>query len=176
MRRNHLGFNLVELIVVVAIAAVLLALALPSVGAQLERTRVVTAHNQLAAAFAHARLLALTQRTQAVVCPSMDGESCRNDGVWESGWITFVDGDGDGVRDAIDTLLKADAPPSDALRIRSSRYRSRAMFQSNGMARGANFTLRFCGANPEVLGALVLNNGGRVRAAAREELRALPSC
>lgn len=176
MRRNHLGFNLVELIVVVAISAVLLALALPSVGAQFQRTRVVTAHNQLAGAFAHARLLAMTLRTQAVVCPSMDAESCRNDGVWESGWITFVDVDSDGVRDPIDTLLKAEGPASDALRIRSSRHRSRALFRSNGMARGANFTLRFCGAKPEVLGALVLNNGGRVRVAAREELRVLPSC
>lgn len=176
MRRNHLGFNLVELIVVVAISAVLLALALPSVGAQFQRTRVATTHNQLAAAFAHARILALTQRSQAVVCPSRDGQSCRRDGVWESGWITFVDRDGDGVRDASDLVLKADVPASNALRIRSSRHRSRVLFRNNGYARGANLTLRLCDGKGEVLAALVLNNGGRVRAAGRAEVISLPSC
>jgi type IV fimbrial biogenesis protein FimT len=176
MRRLHLGFNLIELIITVAIAALTLTLALPGVASVLERTRIATTHNQLAGAFSHARLLAMTYRQQAVVCPSADGRGCRNDGIWDRGWITFVDHDSDGTRDSNDELLKADQPANDALQIRSSSGRSRVLFRSNGMARGANLTLRLCNTEGEVRAAMIVNNGGRVRSASRPETLALADC
>ena len=176
MRHRHLGFNLLELLVVVAISVILLTLALPSLGSQLERTRLASTHNQLAAAFSHARLLALTERRQSVVCPSANGAACRDDGIWESGWITFVDRDADGVRDVEEAISRADSPAGDSLRIRSSSYRSRVLYRSNGMARGANLTLRLCGSDGKPRTGMVVNNGGRVRTATPTEISALPDC
>jgi type IV fimbrial biogenesis protein FimT len=176
MHRTSKGVTLIELIIVVAIGALLLGIALPSVGTMLERQRIVTTHNQLVAALSHARLLALTRRSQAVVCPSSDGISCRDDGAWEHGWVTFVDRDQDAMRDASETIERFDTPSTDALRIRTSVHRKLVRFRRDGLSHGGNLTLRMCGAQHAARAALILNNGGRVRAASAAEVAALPSC
>jgi type IV fimbrial biogenesis protein FimT len=176
MHRTSKGVSLIELIVVVAIGALLLGIALPGIGTMVERQRTASVHNQLAAAFSHARLLALTRRSQAIVCPTSDGVSCRSDGVWEDGWLTFVDRDEDAIRDAAESIERYDTPSTDALRIRTSVHRKLVRFRRNGLSRGGNLTLRMCGAQHAARAGLILNNGGRVRAASRAEVRGLPPC
>lgn len=176
MHRCNSGFTLVELVVVLAIASILSAMALPGLQALLERSRSVSTQHQIVAAFAHARLLAITRQRPATVCPSFDGSGCREDGIWEDGWITFQDHNGNGDRDPVDEVMKRELPVGDALHIRSSQFRSRALFRRNGMAQGANFTLRICSLQGRVLSALILNNAGRVRQPSLEQVAALPPC
>lgn len=176
MSHQQRGMTLIELVVALAIAAITLTLALPAFDGLMDRTHASTMHNQIVAAFNHARLLALTQRANAVVCPSQDQSSCRSDGIWDDGWITFVDIDANNQRNAAEMVLKVDSPDSDALHIRSSVYRSRARFRPNGMAYGSNLTLRLCGRQNEVVAALVLNNAGRARSASAAEIAQLSDC
>lgn len=160
-RRNQ-GLTLVELLMTLAVAVVLLGTALPSLGGFLERQRLAAVHNDLLAAVQHTRSLAVTQRRQAILCPTADGSTCRPGGIWDNGWMVFLDQDADGARDA-DEPVERVHHRDDPLQIRSSPFRPRLGFRPDGRAAGNNLTLRFCTPDGALAGGLVLNNGGRAR-------------
>src|SRR5690606_15153493 len=93
-RTRTSGFTLVELMVTIAIAAILAAIAFPSFQDSIRSNRVTTAANELMASLALARTEALRSPGGAAVCTSSDGASCG--GTWEDGWIVWIDFDGDG--------------------------------------------------------------------------------
>lgn len=156
------GFTLIELMMVVAVTAVLLGLAVPSFNALIERQRLVATQNHLMAGFHYARSLAVSTRAQAVICPSSDGLNCQAGGVWDSGWMIYVDRNRNGRRDADEVPQRVERQPS-GLRVRSSASRPQAMFRPNGGSGASNLTLRLCTETGRALGTLVLNNSGRLR-------------
>jgi prepilin-type N-terminal cleavage/methylation domain len=87
------GFTLVELLVTVAVLAVVLALAVPSFQGVINRNRVTTAANELASALQLARVEAVRRNRAVVLCPSTDGTSCA--GADWSRLVIFVDANGD---------------------------------------------------------------------------------
>jgi len=99
------GFTLVELLVTLAVAAVLLTLAVPSFGTLIRDNRLAASANAFATAVALARSEALKRAAVVTVCKSADGQSCTGAGGWEQGWLVFVDDDGDGRRQGGETLL-----------------------------------------------------------------------
>ncbi|MEQ1557369.1 MAG: GspH/FimT family pseudopilin [Methyloglobulus sp.] len=80
---SSLGFTLIELMVTVSIAAVLLALALPSFAPTIRSNRLTTYTNDLIASFSLARSEAVKRGQHVVVG--------RNGANWEDGWRVFVD-------------------------------------------------------------------------------------
>ncbi len=106
------GFTLVELMVTVAVAAVVLALAVPSFQTTLRNHRLTTYANEFIAALNLARTEAIRRGQPVVVCKSQDGNTCLEGGnKWEVGWIAFVDRNGDYKRQE-----NAD-PPESLLRV-----------------------------------------------------------
>ena len=95
MRMNELprhskGFTLVELMVTIAVVAVLLAIALPSFRNVIQRNRVATASNDLLASVSYARTTAIYRHQLVSMCPSDDGNSCTSAGqAFEPGWIVY---------------------------------------------------------------------------------------
>lgn len=83
------GFTLVELMIVIAIMAVLAAIAFPSFQGSMRSNRVATTSNELMAAFALARSEAIRSKYGAGVCASANGTSCA--GTWNDGWLVWVD-------------------------------------------------------------------------------------
>ena len=101
------GFSLLELMVTVAIAAILLSLGLPSFQSTLRSNRVVTATNEIIASLALARTEAIRSTRSAGVCPSTTGTAC--DGTsWNEGWMVWADQGNTGWGDfaAGDTVLR----------------------------------------------------------------------
>jgi len=90
------GFTLVELLVVMTIAAILIAAAVPSFQWMIARNRIADASNLLLANLQYARLEATRRGNQVSVCRSVDGATCSSvaagafDGNdWAAGWIVF---------------------------------------------------------------------------------------
>ena len=94
------GVTLIELMIVVAILAILSAAAMPSMVRFINDMRTSSATNDFTAALNLARLEAVNPNRAArpvTVCRSANPEaaipSCANGSDWSSGWIVFVEQD-----------------------------------------------------------------------------------
>lgn len=87
---SNKGFTLIELMVVIAIVAILLALAFTSFEGSMRKNRVSTATNELMASFSLARSEAIRSARGGGVCASADGVACG--GTWDNGWIVWAEG------------------------------------------------------------------------------------
>jgi len=83
------GFTLVELMITVAVLAILLALALPSFQASIRSNRVATTSNELLGSLSLARTEAIRGLGAAGVCASDDGAACTATTDWANGWIVW---------------------------------------------------------------------------------------
>lgn len=88
------GFTLSELIATLGVIGVSLSLVVPALSSVTASSVRAGGINELVATLHVARNEAITRNEPVVVCPSRDGESC-DPVAWESGWIRFVDADGD---------------------------------------------------------------------------------
>jgi type IV fimbrial biogenesis protein FimT len=162
MPRKEAGFSLIELAVTVAIAAIILAIALPAFGAILQRSRAQSAFGLLTLAFASARLESVKTGNPVTVCPSSDGLSCRGDDVWTDGWIIYEDAGRDLQPGGNAAVLQRFDAVGKGLRLRSSAGRTRVRFFPSGWAYGSNVSVRLCG-DDGYLGAVIVNIAGRAR-------------
>lgn len=94
VQRRVSGFSVIELIITIAIVAILVAVALPSFQESLRGNRVSTASNELITSINLARSEALRNPRGAVICTSRNGSTCG--GNWDDGWIVWIDADGNG--------------------------------------------------------------------------------
>jgi type IV fimbrial biogenesis protein FimT len=109
IKTSNDGFSLVELMIVIAIVAILLVIALPSFRDTFNRNRITTESNDLVTAFTLARSEAITRTVPVSVCPSSTGTSCIGTGAaadWGRGWIVFVDQGVAGTVDGSDSVIR----------------------------------------------------------------------
>ena len=107
-RRTH-GFSLIELMVVIAIAAIVSSLAAPSFSRMLNANRIQTAASALQGDMSYARTEAVKRGSWVSICPSTNQSTCDTTNAWQNGWIIFADATGNGVYGSGDTLLKVRA-------------------------------------------------------------------
>ena len=88
------GVTLVELLVAVAVVAILLVVALPSFEATFRSNRLSVTSNELIASLALARSEAIRNTRSGGICASPDGLTCGDD--WNQGWLVWSDRDGNG--------------------------------------------------------------------------------
>lgn len=100
MNRKMHGFTIVELMIAIAILAILIAIGIPSFQATIMNNRMTSNVNAFITSLNQARSEAVKQNLEVSVCASTDGTTCGGAGVnWEQGWVVFVDRDNDGVID-----------------------------------------------------------------------------
>lgn len=97
------GFTLVELMIVIAIAAILASLAVPSFSSFINNTNQTSAFSQLQGDLNRARSEAIKRNARVLVCNSTTGTSCSADTDWSSGWVVCFDGDANNDCDATTT-------------------------------------------------------------------------
>ncbi len=96
------GFTLLELMVTLAIAAILMTVAVPSFTESIRSNRLTTTNNEFLASLNLARSEAI-KRGASVTVRKVDNNSFSNLGAganWENGWDVFTDVDNDGNFDA----------------------------------------------------------------------------
>ena len=94
------GFTLVELMVAMAVLAVLLTVAVPSFQQQIKKMRVASERSRMVVLLASLRQEAIKRNAQVRMCPSSDGATCGVVGGWSGGSLLFLDKNGDGAFDA----------------------------------------------------------------------------
>ncbi|KGO99393.1 GspH/FimT family pseudopilin [Novilysobacter defluvii] len=136
MCRGPHGFTLVELMVTLAVAAVVVTMAVPSFTSLINSNRLGSAANQLVAALQAARIEAVRRNARVVMCRSVDGASCAAAGDEWPAWIVFVDADADGDLDATETVVHVgSAHPQVQVRASAALTADRLLFRSDGFAR-----------------------------------------
>lgn len=145
--RNR-GFTLIELMVTVAVLAILLTIALPSFRGVMQSNRVATSTNELIAVLSLARSEAIRNSRGSGACASAAGTGC--DGTWEQGLMVWADTNGNGEFDAAEAVLRFVAAKP---QMKLGAEADRVTFDGRGRRRGSgDFAIQLepadCGAQP----------------------------
>lgn len=175
-RQRPGGFSLIELLIALAVAAIVLTLAVPAYGRFIARNRLAATTNELLGALLAARTLAITRNVPVLFCAGNPGVGCH--GRWGEGeWVAFLDGNRNARLDAGDDVQLT------GMLDRGSRialagngpFRKLIVFRPSGLARTAAGafaagTLRVCVPEAIDLNAndLVLIGSGRAVRVSRE--------
>lgn len=81
------GFTLIELMVTITVAALLLAIGVPTFRDVALGSRLSATANDLLASVQLARSEAIKRNITVTVCPSTDGAACDGGADWDQGWI-----------------------------------------------------------------------------------------
>jgi type IV fimbrial biogenesis protein FimT len=159
------GFTLIELVLALAVAAICLGIAIPSVRGAVSAVHAGTAKAAMVEAFTKAIAHSTITGVEVVLCPAGGGDACADTIDWSVGWIAFADLDGNRSRSPNETLLLRHPALADGVHLRGTPGRKRLVFQpGGGAASGSNVTFTLC----DLRGAakattLVLANSGRFR-------------
>lgn len=84
------GFTLLELMVTLAVAAILVTIAIPSYRGLVQRNALTASVNDLVGDLNYARSEAVTRGQSVYLCQSSDQASCTGDSDWGKGWIVYA--------------------------------------------------------------------------------------
>jgi type IV fimbrial biogenesis protein FimT len=100
------GFTLIELMIAVAILAILVGIAAPNFREAVLNARMTAQANDLMADLNVARSEAVKRGANVYLCTSSNGTSCTAT-EWRLGWLIFVDTDASGNKQATELVLKS---------------------------------------------------------------------
>lgn len=132
MNNKQQGMTLVELMVTVAVLAILASVAAPSIKEMMENNRLTAINNQIVSALNYTRSEAIKRAYPVAMCAKQATDTCAtaansaNGTGFEDGWIIFIDCDkdfsitttnvcdfnGDGTNEAPETILVEGEPSS----------------------------------------------------------------
>ncbi len=161
MKKLNSGFTLLELMITVAVLAVVLSLAAPGMQSMLESSQLKSTSEIFARSLTYARTEAATLHEQIVVCPSKDAKNCTTTAEYEIGIIIFSDKNGNGTPDfgsgecavTEDCLLRyIDALPNDYTLRPSGTALNRVVFNGLGEFDVGDRSFFLCGPNADPTG------------------------
>jgi len=158
------GFTLVESMVSLAVLAILAGAALPSFRDIQANQRMRSASHSLVASFQQARMRAVSQVGQVIVCPSLDGRRCSGGLDWQHGWIAYDDRNRNRQLDPGEAISLSHGPIPLGVLGRATVGRPQMIYRADGSANGNPITVTLCDARGWRHGrAVVVNQGGRAR-------------
>lgn len=166
------GFSLIELMITVAVIAVVVALGAPSFTGTIQNNQLSSQVNAINGALSYVRTEAVKLNGDVSICSSSDQSNCNNTGLWEDGWVIFIDDDGNGTRAAGETILRVGEPlqGNNTLRLDGFSSANAITFDNQGRITSSG-TLIFCDdrAETSALG-IVINISGQTRKAVDQDV------
>ena len=139
MKRTQ-GFTIIELMITLAVAAILATIAAPSLTSMMDNGRAFQGANDLYNLLSFARGQAVTLQKSVVVCSwSSDDDDCSGSTSWKDQAVAFVDTNDDGAHDDDEPILKSVGPFDDRDTVYSNRssYGFNAQGRSSGLNNGS---------------------------------------
>lgn len=135
------GFTLVELLVSIAIAAILISIAAPSYVALTNTNRLATQANDILGGLMIARSEAIRLNQRVVFCRSDDGSTCSAATDAWKGWLVFADTDGTDTPSTSEILRSGTISDASGMSVQASAaitgQTNRIRIGSDGFARTA---------------------------------------
>lgn len=155
------GLTLIELLVAIAVLVIIATIGLPNFQQFTARNEVAAEVMRIKTALALTRSAAITRRTTATLCPTLDMTHCQisnnaEGDAWRASLAVF-----EGQGETGDTLLRTFGES----RLPSLTYRNDdrpVRYKALGRSGGYNGTFRLCGRLNEGA-SIIVNNVGRVR-------------
>lgn len=145
------GFTLIELMVTIAIAAVLLSVAMPSFDSVILSTKLSAYSGNLVASTLLARGEAIKRNAVVSLCVSSNGASCGTGG-WEQGWLVTCQTTDQVVCDpsgAATLVIQYQPTVSPGWKISEANALTRISFDPTGVG-ATSATMTVCRATPSV--------------------------
>ena len=136
--KTNKGFTLIELMIVIVIAAIMVTIAVPSMRTMIQNNRITTQANLFLGALNVARSEAVKRGKTVSICSSANQTSCAGNNAWEAGWIVFVDDSGTaGTRDGTDAIIRVWSALAGGSTLAEGGTASYVQYQTTGTANAA---------------------------------------
>ncbi len=171
---KHRGLTLIELVICVAIMAILATISIPSFSEMRKNTVRQSSLSSVWHAIFLARSEAIKRNSVVALCKSRDAARCDNSpGNWADGWMVFenLDRDVPAQRDPGEPVLRIyGATEQISITPNGSGPRSRQTFSFSPFAQSsANGTIVFCDSRgSSAARAIIISHTGRPRQSARD--------
>jgi type IV fimbrial biogenesis protein FimT len=170
------GFTLLELIITLAVVAILSAIALPGFDTFIRNNRLTTQANAFVSALSLARSEAIKRGSRVVVCKSADGKQCSKNNGFEQGWIVFADSNNNATVDPSDEIIRVFAAMPVGMTLTGNRFISDYIsYTADGINKSINNgpqdgTLTLCQETGNPGRQIIVGRRGRV------QVQTLASC
>lgn len=162
MMHNARGLTLLEMLITLAISAILLTVVAPNVQSILQSNRVTADINNISAIAQQARFSAINEQQTIRLCPSRNYSSCTTN--WADAKMVFADTNGNGDREDSEPLIATTDPLSKTNTI--SGIEGALTFEDNGgISSAAVITICPNGGEASDASALLLSLYGRISVA-----------
>lgn len=160
-KREH-GFTLYEVLITMLIVGIVLSIGIPNLSAFTANSRISTTANDLHSSFQVARSEAARAKTNITICASADSQdpTATCNGIFDDGWIIFVDTDGDLQRTVgVENVLRRHPAIDPLIDININNNATYFSFAPTGLGRGNVL------GNPAFQTAILCDDRGNVTAA-----------